>query len=228
MKSLTRIAILSALTLAATSPLTLAQTQRGTATGTAQGTERGERKVQDKAQAKRELAEKMKRKQAEGKQLTDGERKRQLEAKRKKMEAQKGEATRGNAKRAADAQKSRQTAGEQAKPALTRRGENGKQRPEAGKNERAGEMRDKEKAEKKKGANPAAGQLATAIRQNRIRMARMDRLRKVFRERGDNEKVLRVQGLRAKESANFQKKLDRFKNALGAEQYDRIMKRLSK
>ncbi len=253
MKSLTRIAILSAITLAATSPLTLAQSERppatGTVRGTAQGTVRGTRPdAQAQAKTKQEAVDKKKQESKESTRLTDEERKRQLAAMRRKMEAQKDEAARGKARRAGQttdarmkvrdlpAEPSVEKRGEHTEKAETQRGgEHDAERSAESKAEHAdgaeehgGQGKARGEHTEKPKANPASGQLVTAIRQNRIRMARMDRLRKVFRERGDNVKVERVQALRTKESEQFQKKLARFKNALGAEQYDRIMKRLSK
>jgi len=266
LKSLTRIAFLGALTLAATSPLTIAQTERGTARGTASGTARGTQQgnertrqaTEDKAKVKRELAEKKKRGAQESKQLTAEERKRLLEAKRKQVEAQKGATQRGKGRRAGEAADARKKQGDPAEPAGKRRGGQAK-RPDVKGQERADERRDdhaggsqehgrdteehgkREGEEKQKDklskdkegkgkakANPASGQLVTAIRNNRIRMARMDRLKKVFSDRGEKDKVARVDGLRAKESAKFAKKLERFKNALGEEEYNRTMRRLSK
>ena len=57
-------------------------------------------------------------------------------------------------------------------------------------------------------------------------MAEIDRLEAIFQKQGDTDKLARVNALRKKHKAQFEKSMQRYEDALGAEEYKKLRKRV--
>lgn len=86
------------------------------------------------------------------------------------------------------------------------------ERARAGRAKLLAENRAKRRAQKRA---EIIGELTTRVRTHRIHRAELDRLEAIFKARGDDDRVQRVQTLRTGEQAAYVRALDRYQELLG-------------